>query len=129
VSSWAKAAFVPAVVVTVAVSVTAVAAAVNDDGGSAASAAAPADAPSDTAAAGIADFAFSPDPLTVKVGQIVTWTNRDRFAHTVKAKDGSFDSGDLAQGGAFSTTFDAPGPHAYICGIHNSMTGTVVVQP
>jgi plastocyanin len=80
-------------------------------------------------AATIVDFAFQPEPITVAVGQEVTWTNDDPFAHTVKAVDGSFDSGRLDEGVAFSTTFATPGSYAYLCGIHNSMTGTVVVEP
>jgi plastocyanin len=78
---------------------------------------------------GIKDFAFSPETVTVKVGSAITWTNGDGFAHSVKSADGSFVSQDLQQGQTFSTTFTAPGTHAYVCGIHNSMTGTVVVEP
>ena len=77
----------------------------------------------------IQDFAFSPETVTVKVGSAITWTNGDGFAHSVKSADGSFVSQDLQQGQSFTTTFTAPGTHAYICGIHNSMTGTVVVEP
>ena len=77
----------------------------------------------------IQDFAFSPETVTVKVGNAITWTNGDGFAHSVKSADGSFVSQDLQEGQSFTTTFTAPGTHAYICGIHNSMTGTVVVEP
>ena len=77
----------------------------------------------------IQDFAFSPETVTVKVGSAITWTNGDGFAHSVKSGDGSFASQDLQQGQSFTTTFAAPGTHAYVCGIHNSMTGTVVVEP
>ena len=80
-------------------------------------------------AATIVDFAFQPEPITVAVGQEVTWTNDDPFAHTVKAADGTFDSGRMDEGAAFTTSFAAPGSYAYLCGIHNSMTGTVVVEP
>ena len=47
----------------------------------------------------------------------------------MKAADGAFDSGRLDEGVAFTTSFAAPGSYAYLCGIHNSMTGTVVVEP
>jgi plastocyanin len=77
----------------------------------------------------IKDFAFSPETVMVKVGNAITWTNGDGFAHSVKSADGSFVSQDLQQGQTFTTTFTAPGTHAYVCGIHNSMTGTVVVEP
>jgi plastocyanin len=93
-------------------------------------AAAPATAaPQGATAVAIKDFAFSPETVTVKVGSAVTWTNGDGFAHSVKSADGSFVSQDLQQGQTFTMTFSAPGSHPYVCGIHNSMTGTVVVEP
>jgi plastocyanin len=76
----------------------------------------------------IKDFAFAPQSVTVKVGSAVTWTNGDGFAHSVKSADGSFVSKDIEQGQSYSATFATPGTFAYICGIHNSMTGTVVVE-
>ena len=139
-----KVAFIPAALVTAALAVFAVAAAATSgtDATSAAPTTAIATATSappatsvtptpaaEDVAATIVDFAFSPDPITVTVGQSVTWTNDDPFAHTVKAEDGSFDSGRLAQGAAFTTSFTTPGTYAYLCGIHNSMTATVVVEP
>jgi plastocyanin len=75
----------------------------------------------------IADFAFADQATTVTAGSTVTWTNTDAFAHSVIGADGSFTSEPLATGDAFAHTFDAPGTFAYICGIHPSMTGSVVV--
>ena len=77
----------------------------------------------------IKDFAFSPEPVTVKAGSAVTWTNDDGSVHSVKSGDGSFVSDNLAQGQSFSATFATPGTFAYVCGIHSFMTGTVVVGP
>lgn len=76
----------------------------------------------------ISNFAFSPTSITVKVGDSVTWTNNDSTTHTVTADDGSFKSGDLAQGATFSFTFSKAGSFPYHCSIHSSMTATVVVQ-
>ena len=76
----------------------------------------------------IADFAFSPDPLEIAVGETVTWTNQDGAPHTATADDGAFDSGRLAQGESFSFTFDEPGTYTYFCEIHPKMTGTIVVS-
>lgn len=73
----------------------------------------------------IEGFAYQPDGLRVEVGTTVTFTNKDGFAHTVTAKDESFDSGNLAEGADFEHTFDEAGTFAYFCAIHNSMTGTV----
>jgi plastocyanin len=77
----------------------------------------------------ISGFAFSPASVTVKVGESVTWTNKDSVPHTVTAADGSFDSGSLAQGASFSFTFQKAGTYTYRCTVHPSMpTATVIVQ-
>ena len=95
----------------------------------------PSSAPASVAPVGgdavtIAGFAFEPGTLTVKVGATVTWTNKDSATHTVVWQDGSQGSGSLKAGGApYARTFDTPGTFAYACGIHASMTGTVVVEP
>ena len=71
--------------------------------------------------------AFNPDNLSIKVGDTVTWINNDSYAHTVKAAKGEFDSGNIASGGKFSFTFSKEGTYEYICAIHTSMTGKIVV--
>lgn len=90
-------------------------------------------APSETVTTGagaevdIQEFAFGPNEIQVAAGDTVVWTNLDPFAHSVRAGDQSFGSDPLNQGDTFSFTFAAAGSFAYICGIHPSMTGTVVV--
>jgi len=87
--------------------------------------------PSGTAQANsvtIADFAFTPPSITVKVGDTVTWTNNGPSTHTATADDGSFDSGNLAQGKTFSHTFQTAGTFSYHCTIHPFMKAEVVVQ-
>lgn len=71
---------------------------------------------------------FSPDTLTVAVGQTVTWTNDGNLPHTVTFDDGpAFDQG-LDPGGEVSRTFDAKGTFRYHCAIHGqSMHGEIVV--
>ena len=76
----------------------------------------------------IADFAFAPPALTVPVGTTVTWTNGDPAGHSIVAGDGSFASDTIDSGTTFQFTFDAAGEHAYICGIHPEMSGTVTVD-
>ena len=75
----------------------------------------------------IADFAFSPDTLTITAGDTVTWTNEDAVAHTATSTSGAFDSGDLEQGESFSLTFTTPGTYDYLCTPHPTMTGRIVV--
>lgn len=83
-------------------------------------------APSAPAVA-IKDFAFSPAAITVNAGQSVRFVNRDDEAHTVTARDGSFDSGGLDTGASWTHRFEKPGRYAYFCELHPYMTGTVIV--
>jgi plastocyanin len=76
----------------------------------------------------IADFAFAPTPIEVSAGTTVTWTNLDPTAHTVRASDGSFDSGTLGSDARFETTFERAGTFAYFCRIHPTMCGSVRVR-
>ena len=81
------------------------------------------------AAVRIVDFAFAPQTSTVHAGAVVTWTNADSFAHSIRSNDGTFDEQRMDKGASATVTFAKPWSYAYICGIHNSMTGTVVVEP
>ena len=74
----------------------------------------------------IAGFAFSPQSITIDVGDTVTWTNNDDVDHT--ATGPGFDTSTITSGGGTATvTFNTAGTFAYHCTIHPSMTGTVVV--
>jgi plastocyanin len=70
---------------------------------------------------------FKPDTITIKAGDVITWVNKDSYAHTVKAVNGEFDSGNIASGAEFSFTFNKEGTIDYICGIHTFMKGTIIV--
>lgn len=74
----------------------------------------------------IANFAFSPAVITVKVGATVTWTNKDEDAHTV-AITGAGVSEPLQSGDSYAHTFGQPGTYSYRCTIHPNMRGMVVV--
>jgi plastocyanin len=87
-----------------------------------------------TAEAKIQLFSFKPDNLEVPVGTTVTWTNMDAIEHSVTQgappdAGGKFDSDFFTQGQTFSVTFSEPGEFIYFCKRHNSMTGTVTVNP
>jgi plastocyanin len=79
------------------------------------------------ASVAIRDFEFVPPRVTVAKGTTVTWTNRGNAPHTATAVDRSFDSGMLQAGGRFSRRFDTLGTFQYLCLVHPSMRGTVVV--
>ncbi len=89
----------------------------------------PTSAPSpEGVAADIVDLDFEPPRLTVAPGTVVTWTNRGQLPHTVTAVDGSYDSGFLQAGDIFSMEFTEPGTYEYLCTLHPTMVGTVVVE-
>ena len=79
------------------------------------------------ASVSIRNFAFQPATVTVRVGDTVTWTNRDDVIHTVEWSDGQPESPDLANGESYSRTFTRAGVFPYICGPHPFMTGSVRV--
>jgi plastocyanin len=76
----------------------------------------------------IQNFAFAPASLTVKAGATVTWTNQDSPSHSVKWDDGTASSAPLTTGSTYTRTFATAGTYAYVCGIHASMHGTIVVN-
>lgn len=81
----------------------------------------------------IVDFDYQPGAITIKAGDTVTWTQTGEEPHTVTADDGSFDSGELDTGGAFSMRFDEPGTYGYYCTLHGGpggegMSGVVTVE-
>jgi len=78
----------------------------------------------------IANLAFDPPTLTVKVGTKVTWTNHDEVPHTVTStteprllKSPTLDTND-----SFSHVFKEAGTYKYFCKVHPKMTGTVTVK-
>jgi plastocyanin len=79
-------------------------------------------------AATLTTTAYTPNPITVAVGGTVTWMNNDSIAHTSTANGGTWNSGTMAPGASFSTTFSSAGTFQYHCTIHPGMVGTVTVQ-
>ena len=80
-------------------------------------------------AVAIRQFAFTPQDITIHVGDTVVWTNEDATPHSVVAKAGGFKSPKLVKGATYSQTFSAAGTFDYFCGFHPSMLGKVVVTP
>jgi plastocyanin len=76
----------------------------------------------------IKDVSFSPRELKVRKGDTVVWTNGDERDHTVTADDGSFKSGNVADGKSFRQKFDKPGKYKYHCDYHPRMKATIVVE-
>ena len=85
------------------------------------------------------DKAFSPNPLKIKVGNTITWINKDNTIHTVTSgTPNSPDAGQLFDSGltslitpskSFSHKFTNPGEFSYFCRLHPNMVGTIEVEP
>jgi plastocyanin len=76
----------------------------------------------------IDNFSFGPQAVTVPVGTMITWINRDDIPHTVVSTDKMFKSKVLDTDEKFSFKFDKAGTYPYFCSIHPKMVGKVVVQ-
>jgi plastocyanin len=76
----------------------------------------------------IANFAFAPADIKAKVGDKITFVNKDSTAHTATATEGAkFDSGSLGQGASFSYVAKKAGTIKFVCSFHPNMTGTITV--
>ena len=79
--------------------------------------------------------AYDPNPVKVKSGDPVTWTNDDSQIHTVTSGTDSsdpntgkeFDSSMLSQNQTFSHKFTTAGEFPYFCQLHPTMVGKVIV--
>jgi plastocyanin len=70
---------------------------------------------------------FSPDQVTVRPGDTVTWTNKDTTAHQVVSDTGIFKSNKLQPGESFSTRFDVESSYSYHDAMKTSASGVVNV--
>lgn len=90
----------------------------------------------------IEGFAFAPRTARIEAGGGVTFTNLDATDHSIWSptrvagapawqsvgSDPAFRLPEvLHRGDASTCTFTAPGTYRYLCGVHNSMTGTIDV--
>lgn len=76
----------------------------------------------------IESMRFMPQILTVRVGDRISWINKDMFPHTVTATDGQFDSQQIAPGGSWSYVARKAGEYDYRCALHVTMTGKLEVR-
>jgi plastocyanin len=79
----------------------------------------------------IQNMAYDPATLTVAVGSIVRWVNKDDVPHTVtftKESGISCGTGIISPSQSCSAKFDRPGTYDYSCAMYPSMHGTIVVQ-
>ena len=78
----------------------------------------------------ISNFAFSPQTLSIQIGDKVVWTNTANDFHRVVWDNGTFSSSenlDIFQ--TYEVLLTTSGTFPYHCGIHSSMTGSITVNP
>lgn len=77
------------------------------------------------------NISFNPPAVRAKVGQTVTWTNRDDAPHNVTYVSGPrFTSAPtFTNGRSFTLRLTRPGTITYRCTIHPGMRATILVVP
>ena len=77
------------------------------------------------------DFFWSPDTVTIDVGDTVTWTNAQGFHNVVLGNDDRLNQPGFPSDPSWNPppqrTFNEPGSFAYFCEVHPAMAGTVNV--
>jgi|SRR3989344_1517358 len=75
-------------------------------------------------------FGYSPNELTIRKGDTVTWTNTDtRTSHTVTSTSGGeLKSKFLKNGENYTHTFEKEGKFFYYCIPHTSVHGQITVE-
>jgi len=76
----------------------------------------------------IDNFTFAPAEVTIAVGTVVKWVNRDDIPHTVVEKSLSFRSKALDTDDTFTHQFNDVGEVGYFCSLHPHMTGKIIVK-
>ena len=76
----------------------------------------------------IAKHKYDRPTLTIPVGTMVTWVNKDEDVHTVVSTTQAFRSPGLETDEGYSYRFTKPGVYQYFCTLHPLMTGKVIVK-
>ncbi len=76
----------------------------------------------------IGDFEFSPAALEVSVGDTIIWVNHDITPHTATATDGSWDTGELANGAEARIAVTANTGSDYFCAFHPVMKALLAIS-
>ncbi len=76
----------------------------------------------------IQKMTYTPAQITVSVGAIVRWVNKDTVTHSVLfSPDAKIDTFALSPSQSYSVKFDRAGVYNYSCSIYPEMQGSVVV--
>ena len=71
---------------------------------------------------------FDPPVTVVRVGDVITWVNKDLVPHTATSREGGFDSGTIEPGASWKYTATRAGEFPYLCVFHPSMVALLRVK-
>ena len=75
----------------------------------------------------IEKFKFVPDSLEVKVGDTITWINKDIIEHTATADEGDWTTEGLDKDQSETLTVTADMTESYFCAYHVHMKATLKI--
>ncbi|MEO8273319.1 MAG: cupredoxin domain-containing protein [Chloroflexota bacterium] len=79
-------------------------------------------------ATSVADNTWT-QPVSAKVGDVITWTNGDTVPHRVQLDDNSCGmAANIAGGATGSLVFSKAGTYPFHCAVHASMKGTITIS-
>lgn len=76
----------------------------------------------------MSSMSYGKIPAGLKVGDTITWVNKDSVPHTVTARDHSFDLR-VAPGQTVKMTLQKAGVFPFFCTYHTMMRGTLTIAP
>ncbi len=84
----------------------------------------------ETVEVSIVGYQYDPAQVSIKVGDSVRWTNREkRTSHSIVfPAEGGLESERLFPDESWQRRFDQPGSYKYQCGPHPEMKGSIVVS-
>ncbi len=75
----------------------------------------------------IKDFDYHPKSLTIRLGDTVTWINRDIAPHTATATDKSWDTDTIKRNDTFKINVTHDHSGEYFCRHHPAMTAELIL--
>jgi plastocyanin len=76
----------------------------------------------------VLDDVFSPGELSVPVGTTLVWRNVGQRMHDIQSLNGAWHTLAMEPGQSARVTFNTPGTYGYVCTLHASMQGRVIVS-
>jgi len=72
-------------------------------------------------------FRFSPERVDIRMGDTITWLNKDIAPHTATATDRSWDTGEIKRGDRKSLLVTANMEQTYFCRFHPKMVAEISI--